>query len=84
MRIHIKQKVMTPDGPGIVVKKEYEGEKNYRVSIKNCSFPRHRPRMYTDDILYYFIREISIIKQINNLYTANVCSIGGIEDEKIS
>ena len=54
--------VNTPDGPGRVICRERfnNGEYDYRVGVLHDTFPKNKPKgLYDDDVLYYFLREIT-------------------------
>lgn len=48
----VGDRVMTPDGRGTVVKHDVLGLN--RPGVLHDVFPDTKPRMYKDDILYYF------------------------------
>ena len=56
--ITINTRVITPQGPGAVKDIENIGRFK-RYGVLHDVFPEGKPRMYTDDILYYLIKEIA-------------------------
>jgi hypothetical protein len=73
MNFEIGQKIMTPDGEGVIVKFEainpLRHEMNYPITynqyvigigVKHDIFPDNKPRMYKDDILYYTANQLSL------------------------
>lgn len=63
---HVGQKVMTPDGAGEIMIFEEPRESwatSFRVGVKHFVFPVARPRMYPDDILYYYIKEVTPLNE---------------------
>lgn len=62
--MRINQRVTTLHGVGTIIKKEFFGSGNdYRVGVKHDVFPADMPRMYTDDILYYFRYQVQVINK---------------------
>jgi len=58
----IGQRINTVDGMGEIIKKEFYGSKDdYRVGVKHDIFPIGFHKIYTDDIMYYFKKEITPI-----------------------
>ena len=54
------QKVMTPDGKGKIYCFE-DFRNDYRIGVKHDIFPAHKPRMYKNNVLYYFRKEVSLL-----------------------
>lgn len=55
----IGQRVNTPHGAGTIIVIETICNKHPRVGVKHDKFP-DKPKIYKDDILYYFFDEISL------------------------
>ena len=58
----IGQRVQTPHGPGTVKVIEKLSDRFPRAGVLHDVFPGGMPRIFTDDILYYFFTELKILK----------------------
>jgi len=56
----IGQRVNTPDGPGHIEKIEGDSSNKFqRFGVKHDVFLENKPRMYTEDILFYTRKDVT-------------------------